>query len=337
MKRLLSSILACLIAILVSGVPLSVLADQAPSIARQAAAPVFSFPTNGTSYPSNGPYVFQLQPVSGAKGYLWSFVQNGMVVYQNLAWDGHLSPANYTVSTGSKAHSLIHSGDLHVWVRALMKNGRWSATGAVLVRVQGKGRPHTSPTPRPTGPTATPKPTTPQAGQVLYNADWSSGHAGWSLPPGWDTVSGQLVNDGTNWNWALLAEPPKMTAYTGNYAVQAEIQLVRLQDRNCGGLPSDFGIALRGDNVGFYGLGVYANTDLSNAIAFIHDTGWNDGCPNSAGLQQTNTTIDTDWHTYRAEVRGNDIRLLIDGNVVVETTDNHHLRGNTVGLFNHWC
>ena len=54
------------------------------------AGPTFTFPVNGTAYPSNGPYVFQVQPVNGAIGYLWSFVQGGLIAYQNLAWDGHL-------------------------------------------------------------------------------------------------------------------------------------------------------------------------------------------------------------------------------------------------------
>jgi hypothetical protein len=40
-----------------------------------------------------------------------------------------------------------------------------------------------------------------------------------------------------------------------------------------------------------------------------------------------------DWHTYRAEVRDNDIKFLIDGQSVIETIDNHHLTSNSVGLF----
>ena len=42
----------------------------------------------------------------------------------------------------------------------------------------------------------------------------------------------------------------------------------------------------------------------------------------------------TDWHTYRAEFKGNTIRLLVDGATVVETSDNRHLTGGGIGL---WC
>ncbi len=96
-------------ALVLSIVPGTASARQHTGRTSLVAAPVFSFPANGTSYPSNGPYLFQVQPVSGATGYLWSFVQNGMIVYQNLAWDGRLSPASFTVSVSSKAHHLIHS------------------------------------------------------------------------------------------------------------------------------------------------------------------------------------------------------------------------------------
>jgi hypothetical protein len=50
-------------------------------------------------------------------------------------------------------------------------------------------------------------------------------------------------------------------------------------------------------------------------------------------LAQSSVTVDTTSHRFRAEVRGNDIKLLIDGNPAVETTDNHHLHSNAVGLW----
>src|SRR5947209_19966050 len=122
MKRLAAVVLACLIAI-----PSVTVASRSPDTpARQSTAsspvagPAFVFPTNGTTYPAKGPYLFQVQPINGATGYLWSFVEGGMIVYQNLAWDGHLSPASYMVAVKSKAHRQIQPGDLHVWVRALM-------------------------------------------------------------------------------------------------------------------------------------------------------------------------------------------------------------------------
>src|SRR5215218_3417339 len=53
-----------------------------------------------------------------------------------------------------------------------------------------------------------------------------------------------------------------------------------------------------------------------------------------------NTTLDvrpfrprTDWHLYRVEVRGNTLRVLIDGAFALSATDNTHLSRRKVGLW----
>ncbi len=61
---------------------------------------MFVFPSSGQTFPLTGSMLFQVQPVSGAHGYLWSFVQNGAIVWQNLAWDGRLGGATYSVGKG---------------------------------------------------------------------------------------------------------------------------------------------------------------------------------------------------------------------------------------------
>ncbi len=40
-----------------------------------------------------------------------------------------------------------------------------------------------------------------------------------------------------------------------------------------------------------------------------------------------------DWHTYRLEVSGNQLRFLIDGNVFMTASDNRILTGGVAGLF----
>jgi hypothetical protein len=40
----------------------------------------------------------------------------------------------------------------------------------------------------------------------------------------------------------------------------------------------------------------------------------------------------SDWHTYRVEVNGNDIKVLIDGILKLEIQDNQFLTGAQVGL-----
>ncbi|HYT46172.1 MAG TPA: hypothetical protein VEP90_27835, partial [Methylomirabilota bacterium] len=39
------------------------------------------------------------------------------------------------------------------------------------------------------------------------------------------------------------------------------------------------------------------------------------------------------WHTYRVEIKGNTIKLLIDGGVKIDTTDNTNLSGGQVGFW----
>jgi hypothetical protein len=158
MKRIVGTILAGLIVITnIAVVSHHTFARVGPSAATAASVtPIFVIPTAGATYPSGRPYLFQVQPIDGAVGYLWSFVQGGVIVYQNLAMDGHLSQATYTIAVNSAAHRQIHSGDLRIWVRALMHDGRWSSSGAVAVHIQG-----TAPRSTPTSiPEPTPRPTT---------------------------------------------------------------------------------------------------------------------------------------------------------------------------------
>lgn len=251
--------------------------------------------------------------MNGATGYLWSFVQNGMIVYQNLAWDGHLSPVSYTVSTSSKAHRLIHAGDLHVWVRALMKNGQWSATGAVIVRIQGKGS-------NPVTPKQTVAPTRPAPGTVLYKADTSGGLDKLQGGAGWKHLNGMLVNDGTGTSTIVL--PYKVPV--ADYAVEADVQIIGMNGP----------VSLRGRMT--ERQGGYAGSLLHNIVgtAFLeyYDVCDYQGCAHHT-LTQTTYTADSVFHIYRLEMRGNDIRLLVDGTPLVEAQDNRYLTGDQAGLF----
>lgn len=120
---------------------------------------VFVSPANGAVYQSSAPYRFQVRPLTGATGYLWSFVQGGVIVFQNLAWDGRLSAATYTVAPGSPAHRLIHVGALQVWVRALLRTGQWSGMGTVRVRIAGASQPSAPAAPaQPIAPPIVPAP-----------------------------------------------------------------------------------------------------------------------------------------------------------------------------------
>jgi hypothetical protein len=318
--------------------------------------PVFVYPAAHQMIPYSGSWSFAVRPMKGARGYLWSFVQDGVIRWQNLTYEHRLSGRAYTIASGSTAHRHLHPGWLWVWVQALLPHERWSGVTTLTVALwtppapTATPQPTNTPTPQPTNtppptatptpqptntPTRTPRPTNtptpqptntpsaPQPGELLYQADWTSGFNGWTIPQGWKTVSGELVNDGiTNSDATQLALPPKITRYTPNYAVEAKIQYVR--DGHGCGLDNAFGLSVRGESSGDYRAGI-----ISWGAAFIVD---GDTCRNDA-LTQVHYPLDTDWHTYRVEVHGNDIKLLIDGYSILETTDNHHLTSNSVGLW----
>jgi hypothetical protein len=65
-------------------------------------------------FPLNGTYFFQVQPVTGAIGYLWSFAQGGMIVYQNAAWDGRLPCTAFLVTPDSVVQRHLQPGILQV-------------------------------------------------------------------------------------------------------------------------------------------------------------------------------------------------------------------------------
>lgn len=278
----------------------------APVATRAQASPTFVFPSGGQTFPLNGSMLFQVQPMSGAHGYLWSFVQNGAVVWQNLAWEGRLGGATYSVGKGSRAEGHMHGGDMQVWVRAWMGGNQWSGLSTLGVRLQGAASGPVQPQP------VKPQPVKPQP-NILYQANWSSGMNGWS-GPGWKSVAGMLVSDGSN--GAPILAPYQPT--TPNYAIEVEARA----DSGCSN-GSYFTMVARDAQSGFYsaevcGGGIYAvdASGNSNQIATLNN-------PPDPGHG---------WHTYRLEVKDNRVTLLYDGSALASATDNRYLDAGQVGL-----
>ncbi|HEV2108741.1 MAG TPA: DUF1080 domain-containing protein [Thermomicrobiales bacterium] len=157
-------------------------------------------------------------------------------------------------------------------------------------------------------PPATPVP------DVLYAADTAREFDGWDLPPGWTREDGTLAADGTSSEWAV---PTYQVEDLDDYAVEAEIRVVSEPD-----CQRNFGIGARGTDAGYVAAGVewrcrpaaslWAGQDLVSNASF--DPG-------------------RDWHTYRLEVRGDTIKLFIDGVLVVEATDDRYPSGGEVALW----
>jgi hypothetical protein len=170
-------------------------------------------------------------------------------------------------------------------------------------------------------------------GDVLYEADWSGGLDGWAGgPPDWKTINGMLVNDGTNNSPEKWISAPYEPGSIADYAVEAEIQVVRLTDNSCGD-PS-FGIVARAEQQGAYWVGVKYEWNFFEMVGSVRASAMpmND-CGNTTYLAEQAFEPSTDWHTYRVEVQANTIKLLVDGARMLETTDNLHLSGGRVGLW----
>jgi hypothetical protein len=181
--------------------------------------------------------------------------------------------------------------------------------------------------PTPIPPTATQKPTSTPV-PILYEANWSDGPDGWS-GPGWQHVDGKLVNNGTNTNTYLRTIAPYQLN-EDNYAVEAEIRLVSYSGANSA-MFARFGLFARStsDDDGYEGVHSHFN---EQAMISVRTPGWQHS---PERLDGNVFSPDDEWHTYRLEVRGNNIKLFIDGGQFAEAVDNRYLKNGQVGIISY--
>jgi hypothetical protein len=85
----------------------------------------FELPLDGQTLDYEGDYFFKVTDIQGADGYLWSFSQNGVVVWENLRDEmGLTSGGTYAILKGSVAHSRFVPGPVEVSVRAIQGDYR---------------------------------------------------------------------------------------------------------------------------------------------------------------------------------------------------------------------
>jgi len=291
--------------------------------ARAHASPTFVFPSSGQSFSLTGSMLFQVQPMGGAKGYVWSFVQNGSIVWQNLAWEGRLGDATYSVGKGSRAEGHMHGGDMQVWVRAWMGGNQWSGLSSLSVRLQGAASGPAQPQPVNPQPV---QPTHPVPGTTLYYADASGGLDKMTGTSDWGHLNGMLTNDGSvnSGSWVPM---PSAVQGTNNYAVEADIQVIKANRDN------GFGISARHSSRGDYNGHIWYDCcdTPPQPSAEIDQVGFN---PNNVdGLGRQKFDPGTDWHTYRLEVNGNQLRFLVDGSPLLTVNDNRYLTCGVAGLW----
>lgn len=181
--------------------------------------------------------------------------------------------------------------------------------------------------------TPSPTVTTTSSPTLLYSADWSNGLNGWTGSPEWSVSNGELHSDGSDGNLHLGVDAisPPYRPSTTDYAVEARIQIVNVADistcyvaiRGRVQTPSPSNSWYVGDGyfLGFNGyFGANGSYDaeigyLSLNVSNVQDTTFD-------VLQNQYFNPGFVWHTYRAEFRGNQMTLFIDGKLMAQVTDN---------------
>ena len=178
------------------------------------------------------------------------------------------------------------------------------------------------PTPEPTAtlvptPAATATVALTPTAAPLYRAGPGDGLAAWSLLPSWAVVDGLLANDGTGVDaqpWLVAPYAPDGSAY----AVEAEIRVEGMAAGKCG---QSFGVVAGGSGGVVWGGGVQWWCDGAGPHARITDVSvWPDGYDHDRELAAAAYDPGPAWRTYRLEVRGAAVRLLVDGAPVLEAT-----------------
>jgi 3-keto-disaccharide hydrolase len=209
--------------------------------------------------------------------------------------------------------------------------------GITATTIGSKPTPTNTPIPTPTlPPSPTPSPTPPQPsppkpGTVLYQADWSGGMNGWNGSDDWQPSNGTLTNNGQKGGSISLAPYSPGDHNIANYAIEAQIQFLRYSDAgNLGGLDS-FGIIARSDGQNGYTFAYCASAGIASCGSNSHEMFISNGNQNIA--EYAVDQPDTNWHTYRMEVNGNNIKVFIDGRLFLKGTDTTYSLGGQVGLF----
>jgi len=171
-----------------------------------------------------------------------------------------------------------------------------------------------TPTPK---PTRTPKPSSTPAPTVaaLYLASGED-LSQWS-GPNWGYENGLLVNDGGG----IVSQPWLEAPYEapdGGYAVETEIRVVGVASQHC---EQSFGVVAGGKDGVVWGGGVIYACDGVRRARLTDVTEWSVGYNLHRQLDSAEFDPGQEWHSYRLEVDGNHLRLLIDGQPVLEADD----------------
>jgi hypothetical protein len=186
-------------------------------------------------------------------------------------------------------------------------------------------QPTVPPTPTPTLPsTPTPIPR-PAPNTVLYQADQS--WSGWSGSNDWKIVNGMLVNNGSGGTLGPSIIAPYDLGNVSDYAVEATIQVVHWN--SC--CYSLFAIVARAVSTSAGSQGYSFQDDVqASAVQVTPSPSYSSNALTGAPFAPGNT-----FHTYRAEVKGNSLKLFIDGGPKFDIADNSYSSGGQVGFWSY--
>jgi hypothetical protein len=175
-------------------------------------------------------------------------------------------------------------------------------------------KPTVKPSPK---PTRTPKATrTPEATATALFVATGADLADWN-GENWFYSDGVLVNDGQGLVSRRWLEAP-FEVPDGAYAIEAEIRVVGVASEHC---EQSFGVVAGGERGVTWGGGVIFNCDKVRRARITDVTDWTTGYNRHRVLDSGKFEPGGDWHNYRLEVDGVRVRLLIDGQPVLEAAD----------------
>lgn len=195
-------------------------------------------------------------------------------------------------------------------------------------------------------PTAIPATAPPNPNTPVFQAFWQNGGLGWDAvysPSNgggkWQAIGNILTFNGHE---AGIFQSPYAMKAGANFAVEAEIQSLGPPPNNPGDeCDQAFGVLVRSDAPtddifyhlpGFIGgyyyqkpcyLSGQEGPELGLFTPFVNE--------NFVG-NKSSFDPGSGWHKYRVEVRGNQYRVLVDGQQAVQGTTNDSLSGTKVGL-----
>ncbi len=145
---------------------------------------------------------------------------------------------------------------------------------------------------------------------------------GWSGDPGWQALNGEMLHDGSNNNVLTPLLAPIILS-TSDYAVEADVVPGRWEECFCN--RGIFLVARYDKSKGVYYFG---QMDSAREMGIFENSG---GPPNDISSIPSSVKAGS-LLTLRAEVKGNSLKLIVDGRLLIDTTDNRVLTAGRVGI-----